>query len=355
MALQDKITTLSSVLQKHLPWHKARLKFLAGFVLGLARTRTVCFGQLSTCLNHRSCSTNLRRIQRFFAEFTFDLDILAKLLMAQVPRQRSYVLSLDRTNWQFAGVNYNALCLAVVIENLSIPLLWTMLPKRGNSNQEERIALVERYIRLFGLDSIQAIVADREFIGRRWVNFLSTHHIQFGCRIKANTLVHLQGRQVKAFWLFQDLALNQVRQLEKPVQIQDEWLYLSGSKIRGDKSNLEYLLVITYRYEQDVMEMYKQRWAIECFFKAIKSAGFHIEDTHLTDLKRFEKLFAVVCLAYVWVYLTGAYQHQKVPIPVLSHGRKAFSIFRYGLDAISQALLLDNQQIITYIKLLSCT
>ena len=41
-----------------------------------------------------------------------------------------------------------------------------MLDKRGNSNQEERKLLILRYIHLFGLDSIDCIIADREFIGK---------------------------------------------------------------------------------------------------------------------------------------------------------------------------------------------
>lgn len=40
-----------------------------------------------------------------------------------------------------------------------------MLPKSGNLNQQERIELIERYIRLFGILSIESILADREFIG----------------------------------------------------------------------------------------------------------------------------------------------------------------------------------------------
>ena len=90
-------------------------------------------------------------------------------------------------------------------------------------------------------------------------------------------------------------------------------------------------------------------------FKAIKTAGFNIEDTHLTDPKRLEKLFAIVCIAFVWVYLVGDYQNQVKKISILSHNRRAFSIFRYGLDAINKALLFDKQLVIVYSQLLTCT
>ena len=87
-------------------------------------------------------------------------------------------------------------------------------------------------------------------------------------------------------------------------------------------------------------------------FKAIKTAGFHIEDTHLTDQKRLEKLFAVVCIAFMWGYLVGQYQNQIRKTPILSHERKAFSLFRWGLNSINKALLFDKKKITIYFNLL---
>ena len=103
------------------------------------------------------------------------------------------------------------------------------------------------------------------------------------------------------------------------------------------------------------MQIYAQRRRIECFFRAIKSAGFNIESTHLTDQKRLEKLFAIVCIAFLWVYRVGEYQNQLKPIHILKHKRRAFSIFRYGLDELNRALMFDFQAVCKYVNLLSCT
>ena len=43
------------------------------------------------------------------------------------------------------------------------------MPKRGNSHTAERIQIVNHHIRLFGKDSIQYLVADREFVGEHWI------------------------------------------------------------------------------------------------------------------------------------------------------------------------------------------
>ena len=56
--------------------------------------------------------------------------------------------------------------LGVVYKGVAFPLLFTMLDKRGNSNSQKRIDLLNRFIRLFGNHVIESVVADREFVGK---------------------------------------------------------------------------------------------------------------------------------------------------------------------------------------------
>ena len=77
-----------------------------------------------------------------------------------------FVLTLDRTNWQRGKANLNILVLGVAYKGIAIPLLWTLLDKRGNPNTPERIALMSQYIALLGCESIKYLTADREFIGK---------------------------------------------------------------------------------------------------------------------------------------------------------------------------------------------
>ena len=86
--------------------------------------------------------------------------------------------------------------------------------------------------------------------------------------------------------------------------------------------------------------MYKQRWQIETMYKGLKSSGFNIEDSHVRIQERMANLFAIVMLAYVWCYLDGIYIHENIKkIKVLHHGRRAKSLFKYGLEYIAQCLL----------------
>jgi transposase len=76
-------------------------------------------------------------------------------------------------------------------------------------------------------------------------------------------------------------------------------------KTLNDKNKLEFVIVATYYFDAFALQVYAQRWSIECFFKAIKSAGFRIEDTHLKDSQRLKKLLAIVAIAFTWVYIVG--------------------------------------------------
>jgi len=42
-----------------------------------------------------------------------------------------------------------------------VPLMWTLLTHQGNSNTEQRIALMKRYLALFSAASIQKVSACR--------------------------------------------------------------------------------------------------------------------------------------------------------------------------------------------------
>lgn len=45
--------------------------------------------------------SSLRRLQRFFAQYVLDLDIIARMIFSLLSVKTGLELSLDRTNWNF--------------------------------------------------------------------------------------------------------------------------------------------------------------------------------------------------------------------------------------------------------------
>lgn len=87
--------------------------------------------------------------------------------MALLPHKGPYTLSIDRTNWQFGTTDINALVLGITYEGVAFPILFHLLPKRGNSNTAERIEIIDRFVRLFGKPAIESLVGDREFVNEK--------------------------------------------------------------------------------------------------------------------------------------------------------------------------------------------
>ena len=87
--------------------------------------------------------SSLRRIQRFIANYSLDSDFIARLVFSLLPKQKRHILSIDRPNWKFGQTDINIFMLGVVYQGVEFPLLFTMLAKRGNSNSQERIDLLD--------------------------------------------------------------------------------------------------------------------------------------------------------------------------------------------------------------------
>jgi hypothetical protein len=74
------------------------LKFLNLSFVSLICDRNISYSKNAATLTERETCTNLRRIQRFFTEFSIDFDVIVRLLVAIIPLKGPYQLSLDRTN-----------------------------------------------------------------------------------------------------------------------------------------------------------------------------------------------------------------------------------------------------------------
>lgn len=353
---------LHHVLQAHIPWHRARVKFVACFLLALIKLRTVNFTELALTLNPAALpSSNYRRLQRFFNGFAIDPATLARLQLALLPepllREGRLVLSLDRTMWQFGQRYHNVLVVAVCLDAVALPLVWSILPKEGASHTDHRIALMKHLLAVVDPSQIACLVGDREFIGQRWLRFLQAQHIPFVIRLRRRTWISTRkGRRVKVERLYRDLRAGQVHALRKRRLVCGHRLWVTGI---GPEAGDDPVLLISSVSSHRAQGYYRQRWAIEPMFAAMKRRGFDLEATHLSDGERVLKLVGLLALACAWMYRVGEFVARTLrPIAVKAHGRRAQSIFRHGLDHMREILLNRTQVCDDFrrcLRLLSCT
>jgi hypothetical protein len=79
---------------------------------------------------------------------------------------------------------------------------------------------------------------------------------------------------------------------------------------------------------------------------------------HLKDPERLERMLVLLTISLCWAFKTGEWLAEQQPIKIKSHGRKAKSIFREGLDYLRHIFLNLNSfetESLKVIHFLSCT
>jgi hypothetical protein len=352
------IRPLERTLAATVDWNKARINFLAKFLVALIQVKTVNLTEIASAFVGRAKpESHYKRIQRFLRGFEISYATIAVLIVSLIGVPSPWVLTLDRSNWQLGTRPLNLLVLGICYKGTSIPLLWTLLEKKGNSRTAERRAIIGEFIALFGADSILYLCADREFIGKTWFAWLMQEGIDFRIRIRNNSqIANGRGQLVAARTLFRNARLNQPRRLEKPRSMWGLEVWVTGMRL----SSGDDLIVVSPKYVEQAIKEYAWRWEIETLFGCLKSRGFRLEETHVVEAERLKKLIALLALAFCWAHVVGEWLSRQKPLKTKPHGRLAKSIFRYGLDHLRRILcnLSEPLQRIAFyrvIQLLSCT
>jgi uncharacterized membrane protein len=335
------LTTLKKRLSPHLPLGNSRLETMCFLIMGMVNARTVNLSHLACEFpTDTKVESTYRRLQRFFQHVDLGPDWAAPLLVKMIRPGPSWHLCLDRTNWKIGQRHVNFLVLALVTRCHRIPLIWSVLGRAGNSDTAQRIALMERYLSIFEVSTIKFLLADREFIGVQWLDFLHKNNIPFVIRVKANQIVTTQdGETQNLSTLLRSCRgkrnFNACFGSNKSGEA--TWFSFAGKRIKGG----ELLIVVSNRPAHHALTTYKKRWAIENLFGDTKTRGFNIEDTRLTISKKLELLLGLVALAVAWASKTATKLIGAGKMKRKKHGYFAKSFFRIGFDQIRKLLRSD--------------
>ena len=140
------------------------------------------------------------------------------------------------------------------------------------------------------------LLADREFIGKAWLQFLLQQKgWKFVIRIRCNSWVTLDDGQLR---YLATITRHWKRVTTRPffnVRLYGS-LHLNLVVHRPKKGDP--LLLVTNRTDLDqVLHTYGLRWSIESTFGFLKSKGFQLEDTRLTHPDRIQPLIGLLAWA----------------------------------------------------------
>jgi hypothetical protein len=336
---------LSKLLSQHTGLTASRRETLSWLVLLMLRQGSVCLWRLAA---HVSTPAELasvqRRFYRFFQYVTLDGAVTARIVAALLGLHgKPWVLAMDRTNWDFGRATINFLMISVEWRGTGIPLIWTLLPKTGNSSSAERIALFDRLAEAFPDMQIAALTGDREFIGDTWMNTLAERKIPFVLRLRENQYVQRQGyAEMTIAALASQLKPGETAILKQPCKLGRSAGAHSLRIVILRLATNELLALATPADPRKALARYKARWRIETLFANLKSKGFDLEATHLTDLGKLSTLMALLALAVALAAKSGSAEHARKPIPTKKHGRRARSLFGLGRAVLCKTLARED-------------
>lgn len=341
------------ILKKALNLHLSTAECLGQILMALICSCNACMWKFACCTNSAvKTSSTYRRFQRFFQRVRLDGVLLCKLILSSLGvKSQKFLLVYDRTNFKVGKKHINLLVLAVVHKKMAIPLAWKCLSgtqKQGNSTVEQRRDLLNTVIQAIGgKDNILAILGDREFLGKSWLESLQSAGIAYCVRLKENwqciqkdqrnlPLIQLLKEQVDVAQDLGFLALG----TNKPFITK-----ITGKRLKKDEA----LMVAHSPNIQKADELYRVRWQIEHLFKSMKTSGFNFESTHLSTPERIDTLISCISIAFTAAYVEGLLHSNSQTTKIKKHGYTLKTFFRLGLENLRNRLMRSYSKTFKYL------
>lgn len=336
---------LPSFYQTHLQAHLDDIQRLTLEILVdlLQKERRVTIERLATLFPQPILFQSRRRqIQRFLDILNLNPQTLwfpiLKDWLAQTfePCQR-LSLVIDRTQWD----TYNVLMVSLVYGKRAIPLHWTLLDKRGQSNLSEQQWVLHPVFQLLQEYEL-VLLGDREFHSVALADWCIDQGVSFVLRLPKSTTVQLTEEsdfeRLDALPLSPGMAVHEVQ-----VQVtQQKGFGQLNLALRWKRSshtaqaNEVWFLLTDLESLDDALTTYTQRFSTEPLFRDCKSGGYNLEDCRAAPHRVFT-LILLIAFAYSTATQRGKMIRKKrvqsyIARPTESHRtRKRHSDFWIGL------------------------
>lgn len=326
-------------------------------VLALLHRQTVCLNKLKgrvgmiTGRNETRADSHYKRLIRFFNNYAGSklwIDLIC--YGVQLLRLDFDHLIIDGTSWQRGAHWHHYLTLCIVYRGVAIPIYWIDLAKQGSSSYAERVELFTQAARHFKLAG-KTLLADREYIGAQWFNFLLDSKIDFVIRSRDQAYFELIDRTSPPGTKPIEEVIDKVVRSKKPAKaIRISFTLEDGTRLWAvvaknphPEAREDFMILLTNRAGDTAYQVviaYRKRWKIEHCFRHLKSNGFELEYFNLATEPRQRLLLAVVVFAYIVSVVEGLKDYaRRVGQKVQGSAGLRYritSIFRHGLDNLTK-------------------
>ena len=247
--------------------------------------------------------SRVKKIQRFLSLEQFNIKqlwfpILINWIKQEWNLQEVIYLVIDRSQWRTT----NLLMVSIVYERRAIPVYFTLLEKKGNSNLAQQQQVLLPVLELLE-DYKITVLGDREFCGvelGRWL--LQQQKVNFSLRLKKNEYVELEEQ---IWFQLSDLGLTpgmscyyQGVRVTKTKGFGGFNLAAKWKRNYREKCSQETWFILTNLNSLSAAtDSYAKRMGIEEMFRDFKRGGYNLEMTKVSD-RRLISLVLLICLSY---------------------------------------------------------
>jgi len=323
---------------------------VALLVTGIISSESASPARIARVLHQMGVSeAQVESIERRIRRIENDPEVSAGMCFHRMARHylalgqmREVRLAIDPTTQDERVV---MLTVSVIYRGRSLPLAWAVWagnrPLTGARFWERVAALLGLVATLLPAHVPVTIVADRAFGTPKFTDLVQAKGWHYVVRVQGHTHYRDRlGQRAKIRSLVRQAG--QRRKLRGQVFKKRHWREASVLVYWSRRQAAPLCLVTDLPPDWAVLALYRQRYTIEALFREFKSAGWHWEQSQVTDLAHLERLLVGMALAFWLAVMVGtqvvAEYLDAHPVP----SRRSlpaiakYSLFQLGLQRLLQ-------------------
>jgi len=344
--IQNRLVTLS--LEPPQGNALKRINNLSGFISGMIRKGSSHLPDIGSGLQKNiDANSKTTAAKRFVSNKWTDLEthflpyLIAFIqgILAFTDLSKGIVLVIDGSQM---GKDNATLMISIVWRNRGIPICWHVKKGgKGHFKAEDHLKVVQDamqiLIPLLSSDISVTLLGDGEFDGIELQKLCLSKGWNYVLRTACNTIFFENGDRFKA---------RQISPAEPQNCILIDTLEFTELQFKyvnfvcwHDEEKYEdpiYLVSNLFDLEQ-IIELYDQRYSIECLFKDMKSTSFNLHKTRLKEPGQVNILIMIAALAFILLTVI-AIQYDSISwrkkVQRVRKNRKVLSFFTFAYKLI---------------------
>jgi hypothetical protein len=355
-SIQDAFTYMKGKVADLTDWsHKQTGITLAAMMVSMWDAKDARLGEVASRMPLIGKEESLvQRMRRWLKNPLIDVDTVHEPIASKVLeglKQTHIRLQLDRVQ---LGNQHNVLVVSVYWRKRALPIAWQMLPQMGNSDLDQRRALLTHVATLMPTAADVRVLADREF-GDAGTLRLIEHELEWDyiIRIKSDQQICDPRDGFTLDWhTLGDLVpeVGQAPRSLSQVKFTQSQMYSANFVLSqtdpatGQATDSPWIVATNLSPTDRILHEYGKRFGCEALFSDLKSRGFDWEQTQLRHADRLSRLLLVLALLTVWMITLG--RELRVSGRASEYWQPShlnrYSLFQIGLRWLHRQLALGR-------------